>query len=663
MKKYLIFFLLISSFSCKKFMEEKLVSTLTYDYYSTDQGLEDLIRSAYTPVKWKYENEQAYCLWNFGVDEFILGDQFNNSYMNTYDANLNTSTGFFNGLWTNNYSGISRCNLGIEKLAAFNDPTSRVLGTEAQRNQRIGELYFLRGYYYFQMVQQFGNIPLVLESSSKVRTDFERNSVAEIYEAVVADLKNASQRLSPSEAQEGRVTKGAADHFLAKVYLTRGSAVADQRGQKASDLDSAIYYAELVINSGMYILEPDYKNLWNGSYVKGYPRPVITPIGVDGQPPYNYNGNSGIASGELANIQAANNSKEIIFAAQFSDNQNLAGVGNRVHEYYLMPYDADIPCLIRTSDNWNGRPYRRMSPSNYTISLFDVRNDSRFYKSFRTAYYANTIPAGRALFTAANAPNPSLIGKPKTALGDTAALFVMTTPTTPLTAAQIAQYRYLVFARYYLNAGGTLQEGFTNSKYLSLSKHIDPVRVTSNFNEERGIRNGTLARLGETYLIAAEAYGRKANYTKALEYVNKIRERAAYHTGEPKDPHYWMFDGGVAEDLTNTYPLLQATETLFTTNAPSELYPPTVTTVADRFIHFMLNERTRELCGELHRWEDLVRTETLLSRTVLYNKDATGIREHHKLRPIPQLQIDLTTINGQPMTAEQKKAYQNIGYF
>jgi hypothetical protein len=113
--------------------------------------------------------------------------------------------------------------------------------------------------------------------------------------------------------------------------------------------------------------------------------------------------------------------------------------------------------------------------------------------------------------------------------------------------------------------------------------------------------------------------------------------------------------------VTNTYPLLQATETLFTTNAPSELY--TVTTVPDRFIHFMLNERTRELCGELNRWEDLVRTETLLSRTVLFNKDATGIREHHKLRPIPQLQIDLTTINGQPMTAEQKKAYQNIGYF
>lgn len=39
------------------------------------------------------------------------------------------------------------------------------------------------------------------------------------------------------------------------------------------------------------------------------------------------------------------------------------------------------------------------------------------------------------------------------------------------------------------------------------------------------------------------------------------------------------------------------------------------------------------------------------------------MREHHKLRPVPQLQIDLTTVNGQPMTAEQKKTYQNIGYF
>ncbi|MDQ3845743.1 MAG: RagB/SusD family nutrient uptake outer membrane protein, partial [Bacteroidota bacterium] len=101
---------------------------------------------------------------------------------------------------------------------------------------------------------------------------------------------------------------------------------------------------------------------------------------------------------------------------------------------------------------------------------------------------------------------------------------------------------------------------------------------------------------------------------------------------------------------------------LFTTNAPSELYPPSVTSTADRFIHFMLNERTRELCGEFYRWEDLARTETLYDRTKLFNKDATNLQPYHRLRPIPQIQIDLTTVNGQPMSGDQKKAYQNQGY-
>jgi hypothetical protein len=195
-------------------------------------------------------------------------------------------------------------------------------------------------------------------------------------------------------------------------------------------------------------------------------------------------------------------------------------------------------------------------------------------------------------------------------------------------------------------------------------KHLDPVRATNNFNEQRGVRNGTLARFAETYLIAAEAYGRKAvpDYTRALQYINIVRQRAAYHTGEQKNPHYWLFEGGNAGDQASTFPLLTATETLFTSDAPSEKYPPAVTSTPSRFIHFMLNERTRELAGEFYRWEDLVRTETLYDRTRLFNKDATNIMPHHKLRPVPQIQIDLTTTGGSAMNNEQKKSYQNAGY-
>jgi hypothetical protein len=411
-------------------------------------------------------------------------------------------------------------------------------------------------------------------------------------------------------------------------------------------MDSAGYFAEQVVTSAQYILEPDYMNLWLVTYPKGYPNTTVTI----GQPPYNTDGASGIAAGDPANLAKSNTSREIIFAAQFSTNLSLASPinstagGNRTHEYFMCQYDAGIPGLLRNNDNFNGRPFRRMAPSDYLIDLFDRRNDSRFYKSFRTAFYANANVV----------PNPKI--------GDTAALFIVNNKGTTLTAAQIASYRYKVYARYYKNASNVEVSGFDNNKYLSLSKHLDPIRILPGFNEERGVRNGILARLAETYLIAAEAYGRKGDFTKALQYINVVRTRAAFKSGEFKNPATWMFDGGTQGDVTSTVSQVQVTPASWTTNAPAEQYPPSVTSDADRFIHFMLNERTRELMGEFIRWEDLVRTETLFTRTKLYNKDATNLATTHKLRPIPQQQIDLTTVNGQPMSAADKLAYQNPGY-
>src|SRR5215218_4938165 len=113
--------------SCKKFIKEDLVTTLNEEYYKTDAGLEDLVKSAYAPLQWKFTGEQSYAMYNFGVDEFREGDQFNNVRYNDYDANLNSSDPFVNDLWTNNYAGIRRCNQGIELISSFNNSTSKVL--------------------------------------------------------------------------------------------------------------------------------------------------------------------------------------------------------------------------------------------------------------------------------------------------------------------------------------------------------------------------------------------------------------------------------------------------------------------------------------------------------------------------------------------------------
>lgn len=645
--------LALTALSCKKFIKEELVTTLTEDYYKTDAGLEDLVKSAYAPLQWKFTDEQSYAMYNFGVDEFREGDQFNNVRYSDYDANLNANDPFVNSLWTNNYAGIRRCNQGIQMISEYSNSASKTLGTQTQKDLRIAELRALRGLYYFQMVQQFGGVPLVTAVPDAPQYEFPRASVADVYNQIIADLRSAGPALPwrYSSADRGRATRAMAYHFLAKAYLTRGSAVTEQRGQKMTDMDSVIYYAnDVIVNSG-HTLEADYGNLFNAAYPDGR----IAPLGENGAPP----------TGSKARIDANNASNEIIFAAQFSSNLALAGLNNTTHLYYPTQYDAGMPGMTR--DFYNGRPFRRLRPTDYTIDIFDKINDSRFFKTFQTVYYRNVAVTASETFpkwTASDAPNASLVGKPRVMLGDTAALFIVNPPSLPLLTSTISRMRYYaVFARSKQTAaGGAVTTDFSPNKYLTMWKFADPIRLTTTNNEARGIRNGTFARLAETYLIIAEACGRKTDYANALKYVNTLRQRAAYKAGEDRSPQIWQYLGG-PNNLANTEIANLATTALFAANAPGELYPASVASTEARFIHFMLNERTRELCGEFYRWEDLVRTETFFDRTRLYNPDiSASFATFHKLRPIPYLQIISQTVNGHPMSAAEMAAYQNPGY-
>lgn len=145
-----------------------------------------------------------------------------------------------------NYAGITRCNFILENQDKI-DFTGK--------SQILAETKFLRGYYYFQLVKFFGDVPLIVDErlGADEVTEKDRASAAEVYGQIESDLTAAISALSPIAPEKGRVTKGAAQSLLGKVYLYQ-----DKYSQAATVLDD-------VINNGGYALLPDFNTLFASS--------------------------------------------------------------------------------------------------------------------------------------------------------------------------------------------------------------------------------------------------------------------------------------------------------------------------------------------------------------------------------------------------------------
>lgn len=590
---YLLAGLVFATSGCNNWLSEEDAPIMSYDYYETEEGVNAAIIAAYGFLRWGVGGERFDVLTEHGTDLFTEGEDGNHreSY-NKYATQLNPDDGILYEMWENHYKGIGDANIAMLKIL---DSDLQ----ESIKNKSYAEMQFIRAYLYFDLVQQFGRIPLITEGSFDIRTDFRRATVADIYRQIISDLRNSVEYLPEKASNHGRATCYAASHLLSKVYLARGSAVEENRGQMSTDMDSTLFYAEKVIDSGFYKLQANFTSLWD------------------------------------MNNQA---NAEVIFAVQFTTNPIHNKDGNKQHLYWLSWYE-DQPGMLR--DIENGRPYRRHVATKKTMdNLYDRLNDSRFYKSFKWVYYANnakTLPEWKELSfdgTVYFRPDPSkgqIDGELKLGLGDTAVYYTMQktgleTNTNEMRKLR-ANYSYSYFPR----------ETHSIRYFPSLVKYLDPERPS--VSEEKGSREWVRMRLGETYLLAAEAAGRKNDFDKATQYINAVRKRAAWADGEQKDQQIWMFEGGT-DNTDSTYDNLKV--------SPDELKKD--------FVSFILDERGRELLGETNRWEDLVRCELLYDWVKKYNPDAIYIKPYHKLRPIPQKHIDRLNPAGE-ISEEQNEGY------
>ncbi|MDR6968312.1 hypothetical protein J2X31_002329 [Flavobacterium arsenatis] len=130
-----------------------------------------------------------------------------------------------NGLWKYNYEGIKRANTAIEHLT--NPEIETITGiSEARKNQLLGENYFIRSYYYFSLITNFGDVPLILRPVKTFEEAFEvavRQDKNLVWEQIQSDLLLAKDLLPnskySSDTERWRASKGAALALLAKSHL------------------------------------------------------------------------------------------------------------------------------------------------------------------------------------------------------------------------------------------------------------------------------------------------------------------------------------------------------------------------------------------------------------------------------------------------------------
>ena len=672
--------------SCSEsFLDENLTTQYSTDRFKTQEGLDELVTGAYQKLKFKFNYIWGIQCYNMGVDEFTDANNVIPAW-NHYSQDLNSSENAANQpIWDNYYGLVEPANILIQNIPQYYNQSSPTYNT------RLGEAHFLRAYAYFELVKQFGGVPLKLVPSTSAETYFTRNSAEEIYTQVISDFGEAYRLLPDKGESIGRINKYAAAHFLAKAHLFRASELYSDWNSNyiASDLDAVIQYGSEVVDA--HPLCNDYVELWD------YEQP---------------NG---------ANEKVS----EVILAAQFSNDESTWGrYGNQMHLYYPAVYQGnDIGGCKR--DISGGREFSYVSATEYTMQVFDRVNDSRFWKSFITCYGANETKSAPT-WTAEDMPYaPAGVkeGDKRFSGGELGMKYIVNDPgdnryekypnapayTVLKDGKMCNTYTYVRYFKgqehsWNINEKtGNYYDIIPHKRSVALSKFRDGYRVS--IASQFGTRDAIIARSADDVLMVAEAYIRKgeANYDKAVEWMNKLRERAGYKTGEDRsknvdggqayknNPYCSGKGGGHSSEGAiyweeNTYyesnnieqETTASTKTTMKLNSVADVYNSTVdtpiynelgcTSNADKMMCFLLNERTRELCGELQRWEDLARTKTLDARWHKFNDGASrGLgefkSEKHYYRPIPQAFLDgITNSNGSALSNEEKKAKKNPGY-
>ncbi|MGB5818726.1 MAG: RagB/SusD family nutrient uptake outer membrane protein [Saonia sp.] len=457
---------MIAFSACDDFLEEDPKSDITAENFIDEDNADQLVVGIYSELRDVYRD---YTFKFFGTDLFASrAEAFSFTPENDY-FNLNAGIGFT--VWASNYRVIGRANIAINRfLNEIDFSESRF----QERDLGIAQARALRALGYFNLVQQYGGVPIELEEQTTIRTDFVRATEAEVYAQIVLDLEAAIPVLEASP-DPGRFTSRAARHLLSEVYLTR----AYTSFAENADFSTAATLAEAAIES---------YDIRSQSYAEVFD--------VDNQI-----------------------NDEVLFAVQWGAEGLAEDSDNNKHSIFMSQV-FQYPGISRTGNIYGVSGFSAQ-PTNFFYSLFS-ENDTREDATIHRVLFADE----EVLFDPdGDGPIPSDLIRP----GDTVVFF----PKNTLDATELADRlnRYFVYQpnQYEFglpdNVPGVTYQYSSNilrNNFPIFEKFDDTV-----FDEtEGGARDTFVFRIAGTHLLAAEAHLGAGNIGQALFHINRVRERA-----------------------------------------------------------------------------------------------------------------------------------------
>jgi hypothetical protein len=630
--------------SCSKILKETPRSVYTPDFFKTEAGVTGGITSLYANLRNIYGNAYYYNTGETGTDEVTYAQSADQNFKVmdlSGQGDITSQTSRSDVLWNNSFGAINTASGVIEN------------GSKAGVSPAlVAEARFFRAFYYFQLVQTFGGVPLDLGSGIlKFNTNpvalSTRNTVPEVYaQAILPDLDSAVNDLPVNPRVTGGVTQNVARLYLAQAYLTYAWWLQNPNGiptypaadRTDPDGQTAQFYFQqaynlaitAINNPGPYGIMPTFYDLHNGA--KDYNKEEMLYA-------------------DHTQLNELSNGASLTYGGG-GGQDNFAG--------WMMTWNYTVIRSSTSNTSWKpassvqraatqplGRPWTRMAPTIGAIenTFADKTNDSRYDGTFVTTfrgnwnlqgtgvsqtalYNANYLPVqpGDAILTFLDQPNPSI-----------------TYPSGPGNS----------------NIGaGTLPgrsdfvigpDGISRVVYPGLWK-LGEYRTDNNGTlgqpNAASTRPFIIAYFSEFYFIGAEAAVMGATTQSgqsARDLINVIRARAGM----------WDYNNN------GNSPLVEDNSAAITAATPA-----TIT------INYILAERSREYFGDGRRWLDLVRTQQWANLASSYEIAGTNYGDHTPktvtrsiqpylyLRPIPIGQLNNMQADPTTLAAYQNPQYQ-----